>query len=166
MNYKLLLIALLLAAGIQTAQAQQTFSRQVGELHYDSTRDEPDFKICDTLRVLEYYNTRSYYRDHKREITQYLLEGFATRPEWTDQSGYLTVRFIINCKGQTGCFRLYQLDTAYQPAPFKKQLANTLQQLVESISGWQPAKLRDTPYDSYQYITFRLRKGKIISIAP
>lgn len=165
MNYTLPLILLLVTFSLKV-NAQQTFTRQVGELHYDSGRDDPEFKICDTLRVLEYYNARSYYLDHKNEINNYLLEGFNTRPEWEDQSGYITVRFIINCKGETGCFRLFQLDSAYQPITFKKALADALHQLVETISGWEPAKLRGTPYDSYQYITFHLRKGRIISIAP
>lgn len=166
MNYTLLLTVLLLAISAEKAIAQQTFSRHVGELHYDSTRDDPDFHICDTMRILEYYNTRSYYLDHKKEINRYLLEGFNSRPEWGDQTGYVTVRFIINCKGESGCFRLLQLDSAYQPIAFKKPLAEALQQLVESLGEWEPAKIRGSLYDSYQYITFRLRKGKIISIAP
>lgn len=169
MNHRLLLcfFVLLFTAGFLTATtAQQIFPRHVGEIHYDSIYDDPAFKIGDSLYVLEYYNTGSYYRSHKKEISQFLCNGYMPQRSWSDQNGFFTVRFIINNQGQTGCFRLFQLDTAYQPAPFKNDLRDTLLNLVKRIPGWQPARYMDKVYDSYQYITFRIKNGKIISITP
>jgi hypothetical protein len=41
-----------------------------------------------------------------------------------------------------------------------------LMDLVKQLRGWQPAVYKGKIYDSYQYITFRIRNGKIISITP
>lgn len=168
MRHQLLLysLLLLLAAAAGSAKAQQHFIRNVGEIGYDSLYDDPAFHICDSLQVLEYYNTGSHYLNHRKEISQFLQQGFIPKATWHDQHGYLTIRFIINCKGQTGCFRVFQLDTAYQPTVFKKELSDTLLNRVKKIPGWQPAPYEGKVYDSYQYITFRIRAGKIISIAP
>lgn len=159
-------LPLLFAAISRSAKAQQHFIRNVGDIRYDSLYDDAAFLICDTLNVLEYYNTASYYLSHRKEIGQLLEQEFIPKTTWRNQHGYLTIRFIINCKGQTGCFRVFQLDTAYQPTVFTKDLSDTLLNRVKKIPGWQPAAYEGKVYDSYQYITFRIKAGKIISIAP
>jgi len=149
------------------AYAQKlAFPENVGDIRFDSLHDDPGFIVCNPKQVLQYYNTASYYKDHKKEIIKYLLSNFITQDSFQDQSGFLTVRFIINCNGNTGCFRLFEMDSNYQPIHFKEALSRHLLKLVQQLSGWQPAVYKEKVYDSYQYITFRIRNGKIISVSP
>lgn len=143
-----------------------TFPDNVGDIPFDSLRDDPAFVVCNEKQVFQYYNTNSYYKDHKNEIVKYLLDHFHPQETFADQNGYLTVKFIINCKGETGRFRLFEIDNNYQPAHFNEALSAHLMDLVKQLRGWQPAVYKGKIYDSYQYITFRIRNGKIISITP
>ncbi len=164
---KNLLLSATLLFLIQPALAQkQTFPENVGDIPFDSLQDDPAFIVCNPKQVFQYYNTISYYKDHKKEIVQYLLANFRTQDSFQDQNGYLTVKFIINCHGNTGRFRLLEMDSSYQPTHFREGVSQQLLSLVKQLSGWQPAVYKQKVYDSYQYITFRIRNGKIIRISP
>jgi len=157
---------LLLLFSLQGFAQQTTFPEHVGEIPFDNLQDDPQFVICNEKQVFQYYNTNSWYKDHKNEIVKYLLGHYLPEDSFGDQNGYLTVKFIINCKGETGRFRLLEIDNNYQPASFNKSLSSQLLQLVKQLHGWQPAVYKGQIYDSYQHITFRIRNGKIISITP
>jgi hypothetical protein len=141
-------------------------AQQVGDITYDPKVDDPAFTVCDSQRVFQYYNTASYYKDHKKEIARYFTSHYKAAPGATDQTGYLTIRFIINCKGATGRFRLYQLDSNYQPFWFSDAITRQLLTLAKQLKGWEPARYRDKIFDSYQYITFTMKKGRIVCITP
>ncbi len=157
---------LLLLLSLQGSAQETTFPENVGEIPFDSLQDDPHFTICNEKQVFQYYNTNSYYKDHKNEIIKYLLGQYEAEDNFGDQNGYLTVKFIINCKGETGRFRLFEIDDNYQPVSFNKALSGQLLHLVKQLRGWQPAVYKGQIYDSYQHITFHMRKGKIISITP
>ncbi|MVT08393.1 hypothetical protein [Chitinophaga tropicalis] len=162
---KAIVLSFILLVLIISAYAQ-TFPENVGDIPFDSLQDDPSFVVCNPKQVFQYYNTGSYYKDHKKEIIKYLLDNFRTEDSFNDQNGFLTVRFIINCNGHTGRFRLLEIDNDYQPIHFREALSQQLLSLVKQVRGWQPAVYKEKVYDSYQYITFRIRNGKIISISP
>lgn len=143
-----------------------TFPDNVGDTPFDSLRDDPGFVVCNEKMVFQYYNTASYYKDHKNAIVKYILDRYRPQESFADQTGYLTVKFIINCNGETGRFRLFEIDSSYQPTHFKEALSAHLLELVKQLRDWKPAVYKGKIYDSYQYITFRIRNGKIISISP
>jgi hypothetical protein len=157
---------LFLFLSLQGSAQETSFPEHVGEIAFDSLQDDPHFTICNEKQVFQYYNTNSYYKDHKNEIVKYLLGHYTPEDSFGDQNGYLTVKFIINCKGETGRFRLFEIDNNYQPASFMKALSRQLLSLVKELRGWQPAVYKGQIYDSYQHITFHIWKGKIISITP
>lgn len=162
----IILSCILLFPIMESFAQKQTFPENVGDIPFDSLQDDPGFIVCNPKQVLQYYNTNAYYKDHKKEILKYLLDNFSTQDSFQDQHGFLTIRFIINCNGNTGRFRIFEIDNNYQPIHFKEALSQQLLRLVKQLSGWQPAVYKEKVYDSYQYITFRIRNGKIISVSP
>ncbi len=166
-HFKTAVLPLLLVLfSLQAFAQEEGFPEHVGEILFDSLQDDPRFTICNAKQVFQYYNTNSYYKEHKQEIVKYLLSHYEPEGDLDDQNGYLTVKFIINCKGETGRFRIFEIDNNYQPVSFNKALSGRLLSLVKQLRGWQPAVYKGQIYDSYQHITFRIRKGKIISITP
>lgn len=162
----IILSCILLFPIMESFAQKQTFPENVGDIPFDSLQDDPGFIVCNPKQVLQYYNSNAYYKDHKKEILKYLLDNFSTQDSFQDQHGFLTIRFIINCNGNTGRFRIFEIDNNYQPIHFKEALSQQLLRLVKQLSGWQPAVYKEKVYDSYQYITFRIRNGKIISVSP
>jgi hypothetical protein len=168
-RYSLLLFVFLvscLAASSQNNTAAQNFPENVGDIPFDASLDDPAFMVCKPELVFQYYNTGSYYKDHKKEIAQYFINRFIAPADTLHQTGYITIRFMINCKGETGRFRKYEIDGNYQPFHFNAGISDQLLVLTKQIKGWQPAVYKDKIYDSYQYITFRIKNGKIVSITP
>lgn len=149
----------------QPAPLASNRPEHVGDISFDPSKDDSDFIICDTQRVIQYYGTTSYYKNHKKEIAQFLTSRF-TPSDTLHQSGYITIRFIINCKGETGRFRMFELDSNYHAFHFSEKISGQLLQLTKQIKGWQPAKYSDYILDSYQHIIFKIRNGKIVSISP
>jgi hypothetical protein len=150
----------------QNSTDVQKFPEQVGDISFDPAVDAPSFTVCNPKVVFQYYNTGSYYKDHKKEIAQHFTSRYVRPVDTLHQTGYLTIRFIINCKGETGRFRMYELDSNYQPFHFNEKIGEQLMKLAKQLNGWQPALYKEKIYDSYQYITFRIRNGNIISITP
>ena len=142
--------------------------QQVGEIYYNAALDDPAFKVCRPDRILEYYNTRSSFKDHKKEIEQYFQAHYKSveAPAADSQTGFLTIRFIINCEGMGGWFRLSELDSNYHKFHFDKAISGQLMTLTKALPRWQPAIYKNKVYDSYQYITFKLKKGTIECILP
>lgn len=143
-----------------------SFPANVGDIAYDPALDDSGYHICNPQVVLQYYNTPSYYKNNKRTIELHFKNRYKPPVTTDEQSGFLTIRFVINCNGQTGRFRLYELDNNYQPHTFNKQISSQLLQLTKELRGWQPASYKGKSYDSYQYITFKLKKGAIECITP
>lgn len=140
---------------------------EVGAIPFDPAQDDSSFQVCNPDYTFQYYNTAAYYKNHKDSISRYLLQNYRLpEGDFSGQSGYVTVKFIINCKGKTGRFRVYEMDSSYQPFRFRPVISNQLLSLVKAIQSWQPASYRNTVYDSYQYICFRIRNGRILRISP
>lgn len=168
-----LLFFMLVSGGAAFAQQDDSsyihvdsFPLNTGDLAFNAALDDPGFTVCNPKVVFQYYNTGSYYKQHKREIEHYFKNNFKPVFDLPDGNGYLTIRFIINCLGQTGRFRVYELNTEYQPATFDPRITSQLLKLTRELRGWQPAVYKDKIYDSYQYITFKLNKGGIVCVLP
>jgi len=143
-----------------------SFPLNTGDIAFNAAIDDPSFTICNPKEVFQYYNTTAYYKQHKREIEHYFKSRYQPSAQTAGETGYLTIRFIINCSGQTGRFRVYELDANYQPAKFDTGITSQLLKLTKELRGWQPAVYKNTIYDSYQYITFKLKKGAIACVLP
>jgi len=139
---------------------------EVGHITFDESLDDPNFHLCDTLNLFQYYNTDSHFKDNKDKISHYFLQLYKPVTDIPQQCGYLTVKFIINCNGVTGRFRVFEMDSSYRSFAFDKRISDQLLNLTKALKGWKPAFYEGKVYDSYQYITFRLRDGKIIRINP
>ena len=143
-----------------------SFPPNTGDIAFNAALDDPSFTVGNPQIVLQYYNTASYYKQHKREIEHYFKSNYQPVTDTAGQSGYITIRFIINCSGQTGRFRMYELNTGYKPFTFHSEISDQLMKLTKNLQGWQPVTYKSKTYDSYQYITLRLKKGAIEWISP
>jgi hypothetical protein len=143
-----------------------SFPLNTGDIAFNGAFDDSTFIVCNPKVVFQYYNTDSYYKQHKREIEHYFKSHYHSTVQTDGETGYLTIRFIINCSGQTGRFRVYELDANYLPVKFDTGITSQLLKLTKELRGWQPAEYKNKIYDSYQYITFKLKKGAIACVLP
>ncbi len=156
----------------------------VGDIAFDPALDDTSFHLHDSTRVWQYYNS-AYWIDHKDSITRFIRSRYhppaanattattaTTATPATpatpaaNANGWLTIRFIINTEGRTGRFRVFEMDSTYQPTHFDPQISQTLLAAIKDWPYWRPAHYKEMRFDTYQYITFRLRQGRITTISP
>lgn len=142
------------------------YPNNVGDIKPDPTLDDSTFRACRESNIPQYYSIDSGFEGEKPAIKRYFEQNFKKNKAWAKENGYITVRFVVNCNGQTGRFRVLEMSPVYQPKKFPPALSNQLLQLTKQMPGWLPGKSENIPYDYYQYLTFTITKGEITQITP
>jgi hypothetical protein len=150
----------------QPPDNKASYPLHVGDIYFDSTIDDPDFKLCDENRVFQYYNFGKglQYHGEKIKINEH-FNGLIAK-EQKDESGFLTIRFIVNCQGKTGRYRVQGMNNDYKEKAFNKNLTSQLLSLTKQLDGWVVGEYEGKAYDYYQYLTFKIENGKLIEIMP
>lgn len=142
------------------------YPNNVGDISPDPMLDDSTFRACRESNIPQYYSVQSGFEGEKPAIERYFKQNFKSDKAWANENGYLTIRFVVNCNGQTGRFRLLEIDSDYKPKKFPPALSNRLLQLTKQMKGWLPGKVETIPYDYYQYLTFTIANGEITRILP
>lgn len=147
---------------------KQGYLRWVGDLVANPKIDDKNFKLCyGEERVYQYFNTSNgfQYKGEKKELVRQFREQYqAIKAE--DQNGMIRIRFIVNCEGKAGRFRLIEADTNYQAKKFDARIVEQLLTITKKLDGWVPQRYEGTPIDYYLYLTFIIEEGRIKEILP
>lgn len=123
------------------------------------------FSICNENFILQYYNPeRATYSQGKNKLRSFILSNYKNK-NYTD-SGYLNIRFIINCKGEAGCYVIHENDLNLKPKKFSGDLKNQLFELTTQLKKWNPNYYNNEYRDSYMYLSYRIENGEITEIIP
>lgn len=126
------------------------------------------FELCKLEHeIYDYYNETPHagYIGGKKPLWAYIVQRL--NPNMLhNESGYLTFRFVINCKGKAGRFITDQADLDFQKKEFHPETIEHCYNILKSIPEWQTIVLRDEPWDVYAYVTFKLENGKLIELLP
>lgn len=123
------------------------------------------FEVCNEDYVLQYYNTQQLpYPNGKNGFRDYINLAYVNNG-YSD-SGYLNIRFIVNCKGEVGRFVIHENNLDLEPQTFNKDLKNQLFKLTSEAKGWKPIFLHDENRDQFMYVSYRIEHGEITEIIP
>lgn len=134
----------------------------VGDISFDEKQDDRNFKVCNSW-VTQYFSLEKkfqYFGEKQAIEEKFNKEFFRNSSE--NRSGYITIRFIVNCEGKTGYFRVEQMNSDYLKTEFNKDFVLELLKFVKNLDGWQNFEKKDY----YQYLTFRIEDGKVVEILP
>jgi hypothetical protein len=151
----------------QKLEKKSNYPENVGDIAFDEKADDPNFKICHEDNVFQYYNFSKgfQYKGEKAKVNEHFQNGFKGK-EKNGETGFLTIRFIVNCEGKTGRFRVQGMDINYNSKEFSKELVDDLLTLTKKMDGWIVGEIEGVKADYYQYLTFKLENGKLIEIMP
>lgn len=155
-----------LACG-QRAENAKDYLAQVGDIVPNAALDDPNFAPCHEPGINQYYNFGNgvQYRGEKPALTKFFADHLRIQAS-TDESGYITIRFIVNCKGETGRFRIETMDKNMKPKKFNGEFTDALLDMTRQLDGWLPGVYEGREYDYYQYLTFKIEQGKLVEILP
>jgi hypothetical protein len=158
---------LLIALSCFSQKSKTNYLKDVGDIKYDKTIDDSNFKICDTMSSNQYYSFSEGFRyvGDKSKIIETFRNEYKSNTHQL-KTGYITIRFLINCEGKSGLFRIHQMDMNYLPSKFDDNVVNQLLSITKSLDGWVLGEYKGKIYDYYQYLTFKIINNKLIEILP
>jgi len=127
-----------------------------------------DFQLCDKIsKIADYYNGTpdAGFDGGKGALKRQLLPKIDTT-KLGKESGYLTFRFVINCKGELGWFKTEQAGLDFQEKEFPKELIQYLYEIIAELDTWHPTIIQEEAQDAYVYLTIKLKDGAIIDFLP
>lgn len=142
-----------------------TTERDVGAIPFDAQRDNPDFKVCNSLWVQEYYGVKTAYRNENKVVVQHFLKNYKPIANTTGD-GFINIRFLVNCEGETDRYRVSQVDLNYRNTEFNTLLIEQLLTLTKQLKDWMPGQYKGVFYDSYKQIGFKIRNGQLKEVLP
>lgn len=147
---------------------ENKYLNNVGDTQFDPKIDAPDFKICNPNQSFQYYNFSNgfQYNGEKYEILNLWRDSFKSALKISKETGYITVRFLVNCEGKTGLFRIQQMDKDYKETLFDKKTVDTITSFVKKLNNWTLQEYKGEKVDYYQYLTFKLEDGTVKEILP
>lgn len=157
-------------ASCQTEKGTSKYPVTVGDIAFDEKLDAPDFRKCGAAKEspfsFQYYQgTKQFdYRGEKVAIEEKLRKENIYSKK--DVNGYITVRFLVNCEGKTGLFRLKHLDSDLKDVALDEELGNELMKFTKSLDGWMPKEIKGLKVDYYQYLTYKIENGKVSEVLP
>lgn len=134
----------------------------------DAIDQDTNFKLCGIHNyIFDYYNGGDLYgyKGGKRVIWDYMDEKLETEKLFKE-SGYLTFRFIVNCKGEAGRFVTEQADLDFQRKAFNAATIDHCYELLKGLKEWDPTHRDGEIVDAIFYFTFKLKDGELIDILP
>ncbi|MEO1485430.1 MAG: hypothetical protein AAFU57_06775, partial [Bacteroidota bacterium] len=84
---------------------------------------------------------------------------------YTD-SGYLNIRFVINCEGVAGRYIIHENNLDLEPTPLNPDMVEQIFELTAQLKQWNPNVIRGNIWDSYMYLSYRIENGEITEILP
>jgi hypothetical protein len=131
----------------------------------------PDFKTCNEGRIIDYYNVNkggdqaAGFIGGPKAIKKIIQSEYLDL-DLKNESGMLTIRFIINCKAEIDRFQIIENDLDFKPKVFDQAVKNQLLEITRQLKNWRSNTINGYQFDSAMYLTYKLKNGKIIDILP
>jgi hypothetical protein len=158
--YCIMLLVILLSC----KRESKKYPHHIGYIDPTTALGDKEFKTCND-EIYEYYNSEpdGGYKYGKRALRDSIAKKYSTIG---NESGYLTFRFVVSCKGLAGRYQIIENDLDLKPKKFSKELVSHLFSITQEFKEWRPVILENVSRDYNIYITCKIRDGKIIEILP
>ena len=143
------------------------YTDHVGVIQKSFWDKEDDFKVCFSEKIFPCYYGRkpAAFEEGKDMLRKYFYDRYSNKGI-TNESGYIVVRFIINCKGKAGRFELLQTGFDFKKKKFSPLISEQLLELTKNLEAWKPLEFYGDRYDSFYHLSFKISNGNIKEILP
>lgn len=149
-------------AGSSPAIVRYAFVKEADAVDVIPSRE---FKICYPEPLPEYFSIRLKYKGGFREIKRIISENYKAPQNSKNQTGYLRMRFTINCEGKPGRFNVKGYDVDLNPRPFDAEITNQLFHITRRLVDWEMMS-GEKKIDCNRFLTFKLDEGFITEVLP
>lgn len=139
--------------------------QHVSYLSEKGTISPPEFKPCfEEFTFPNFYSRQpAEFAPGRDSLRTYFYEAFDNGGIIND-SGYVTIRFMINCRAETGRFEVLPIGLDYKEKQFNKKIIDQLLTLTMNLKDWSPYGRDYTSFDSSTHVTFKIVNGELVDI--
>ena len=143
--------------------------KKMREITYEATDlfevSDSAFYVC-SQSVGAYYGVNISYKGEKKAVKDFVFNALKNQ-QFGTESGYIMIRFVINCAGQLGNFEIEQTDLNFNTIKFDKQLIKRLFLLTKSLTDWKIGKNEEGEHiDGRKFFTYKIENGRLKAILP
>lgn len=130
----------------------------------------PEFRLCDPY-LYENYSADWYYYKYTGfngglyRLRQIFEDRYKVVNEGVN-NGLLKVSFVINCVGEIGKITTQEMSGDYDLIRMNPKISNQVRSILQNAGNWVPGERRDRKLDSFKYLIFKIKDGKIDEIYP
>ncbi len=139
----------------------------LGEILFDSQIDDQNFLVCheDITFPFNYGGVGLVYEGEKRKLVNTFNKKYSF-PKTKGETGYVIIRFIINCQGEAGRYRVTEMAFNLKKTELNQGITQQLLNITKGLDGWKPHVRNKRAWDYQQYLTFKIVDGELIKILP
>lgn len=135
----------------------------VGDIHFNADTDNSHFKLCDSTGIRSGRNSIRYENGQKG-IEEACAKNFEFRDEFTSFTGYITVRFLVNCQLEMDRFRAQSMALDFSRKECPKELKEHIISMAKKLDNWALTSDDSEQTDFSKFINFKITNGKIENI--
>jgi hypothetical protein len=132
-------------------------------------QNQNEFDLCGDGELRPYYYPELKYNGGLIAIVSHFKQNYHSVKylNFQNTSGLVTVRFHVNCMGETGNYEIITLDFDYNYTQLNAEMVNSILCNVKLLNQWIPAKDDNgNLINSHKFLTFKILNGEIYEILP
>lgn len=144
----------------------EKYPHEIGYINPETSAFSEGYELCDSsVKPFGYYHSaRGIFNGGKYQFRKTISEKYINNG-YTD-SGFLNLRFHLNCKGEIGNVEINELDTDYKKTELNSGMVKQLVNLSIAKENWIPMEQEGKTFDSYMYLIFKIEDGEVLEILP
>ena len=141
-------------------EPQTILNHDVSYIPFITETDDPEFSMCDSPSIRSGRN-RLQYEGGKDQLNEDIEAYYRKVDYQNNYSGYIVLRFLINCRGDIGRYRVASLgpDLRSQKAP-KELLSHSLA-MIDYIDHWTKSQAYGDGTEYSKFINIKFDNGQI-----
>lgn len=143
-------------------------AQNVGDIDYLPFVDDARFETGKYVNLPQYYEVKGGYEGGRKHILREFKKKFNDESViiGKQDSGYITIRFVISHEGKSGRFRILQINKGFKPTSFNIFSLRKLYDFTKGLKAWRRVSFEGRKTGYYQYLTFVIDHGKVVDILP
>ena len=146
---------------VRTAIAETpTRNHDLSYTPYDAKIDHPNYIICDSTGISSGRN-RLQYIGGTNKLRKDIRAKYVYRQAYETFTGYIVIRFLVNCEGQSGRYRAESLNLDFSPSNAPADLLDQVTELLKNLDNWTKSAVNDPKKEYSKFINLKITNGKI-----
>ena len=121
---------------------------------------------CHQFYPIYYYQVETKYPVSTMTLLADAKAFMQKRGNKYSGTGYVTLRFLVDCEGLIHRTRVLQTDDNYQSYRFDKNLINDLNDFIHTLNRWQKGvsayQMENLNYIAY--LSFKIKNGEVVNV--